>query len=110
MGTYNSIYSSLDIADQAFSNPAGRYDYTQLLQQAMSQTYVITDLFNNTDVPESLFSIFLPNDTMPSIDFLSATPPTDPNSGGGGAASLALSGSFMLVLVYSILAFLILIP
>ena len=78
VGTYNSTFTSTDIADQAFNNPAGHYDYEQLLGQAMNQTFIVTDLFENSDIPESLFSTFLPNEPMPSTEFLSASAPTAP--------------------------------
>ena len=102
VGTYTSIFTSTDIVDQVFDNPAGRFDYDELIEQAMDQTYVLTDLFdNNPDLPMSLFSIFLPNTTMPTTDFLSDPAPTDPNSSGSGA-SVLLPGSLVIMLAYSI--------
>ena len=106
MGTYDSSFTSTDIADQAFNNPAGRYDYEQLLGQAMNQTFIVTDLFENSDIPESLFSTFLPDEPMPSTEFLSAPPPTDPNS-GGSATSFVFSCSLVAVLTCSMLALLL---
>ena len=99
VGTYNSIFTGTDIIDQVFGNPAGRYDYDELIGQAMDQTYVITDLFDNSDVPVSLFSIFLPNTTMPTTDFLSDPAPTDPNASGGSAL---LPCSLVIMLAYTI--------
>ena len=78
VGSYNSSFTSTDIADQAFNNPAGHYDYEQLLGQAMNQTFIVTDLFENSDIPQSLFSTFLPDEPMPSTEFLSASAPTAP--------------------------------
>ena len=118
VGTYDSSFTSTDIADQAFNNPAGRYDYEQLLGQAMNQTFIITDLFENFDIPVSLFPTFLPDEPMPSTEFLSAsapteppTVPTDPNDDGGGssgsATSFVFSCSLMAVLACSMLALLL---
>ena len=78
VGTYDSNFTSTEIADQAFDNPAGRYDYEQLLDQAMGQTYIVTDLFENPNISEALFFTFLPNETIPTTDFFSASPPTAP--------------------------------
>ena len=103
VGTYDSSFTSTDIADQAFNNPAGRYDYGQLLGQAMNQTYIVNDLFENSDIPESLFSTFLPAETMPTTEFLSAPPPTAPPSGGG----VVFSCSLVAVLACSMAAFLL---
>ena len=94
VGTYNSIFTSTDIVDQVFNNPAGRYDYAELIEQAVHQIYVITDLFYNSNLPKSLFSIFLPNTTISTTDFLSDPAPVDPNASGGSAllpCSLAYS-------------------
>ena len=119
MGTYNSSFTSTNIVDQAFNNPAGRYNYGQLLGQAMNQTYIVNDLFENSDIPESLFSTFLPAETMPTTEFLSASaptapptdpssapptdpsgaPPTDPSSIGGGSSDSATSFVFSCSLV-----------
>ena len=94
VGTYNSIFTSTDIIDQVFGNPAGRYDYDELIEQAVHQIYVITDLFYTSNLPKSLFSIFLPNTTISTTDFLSDPAPVDPNASGGSAllpCSLAYS-------------------
>ena len=115
VGTYDSSFTSTDIADQVFDNPAGRYDYEQLLGQAMNQTFIVTDLFENSDIPQSLFSTFLPDEPMPSTEFLSASAPTgpstDPTSGGGGssgsATSFVFSCSLMAMLACSMLALLL---
>jgi len=125
VGTYNSNFFSADVTEQVFNNPAGRYDYKQLIDQAKGQTYIITDLFNNSNIPESMFSTFLPNDTMPTTAFLSDPAPTDPNptnpspsnpanptspnpaGGGGGATSLVLSCPLVIVLACSMLAMLL---
>ena len=119
VGTYDSSFTSTDIADQAFNNPAGRYDYEQLLGQAMNQTFIVTDLFENSDIPAPLFSTFLPNEPMPSTEFLSASAPTapptvltDPTTGGGGGSSgsvtsFIFSCSLVAVLACSMLALLL---
>ena len=78
-GSYNSTFFQRDIIDQAFGNPAGNFNYTQLLSQAKMQTYVLTELFQETDISESIFSVFMSDETLPTIAFLSAEPPTDPN-------------------------------
>ena len=78
VGSYNSSFTSAEIADQAFDNPAGHYDYEQLLEQAMGQSYIVTDLFESPNISETLYFTFLPNETVPSIEFLSASPPTAP--------------------------------
>ena len=77
VGTYNSTFVREDIAVQTFNNPAGRFNYTQLLDQARNQTYIITELFNNSDIPNSIFNIFLPDEPYPTTDFLSVTVPID---------------------------------
>ena len=77
VGTYNSTFMQEDITAQAFNNPAGRYNYTQLLNQARSQTYIITELFNNSDISPTMFNIFLPNEAIPTTDFLSIAVPID---------------------------------
>lgn len=76
VGTYNSSFAITDISKQVFKNPAGQYNYTQLIDQAVNQIYVITDLFNNSNIPDSLFSAFLPDDTMPTTAFLHAPAPS----------------------------------
>ena len=78
VGTYNSIFKEEDIAYQAFNNPAGQYNYTQLHNQAEMQTYIITELFNDPDISSSMFNIFLPNEAIPTTDFLSAPAPDGP--------------------------------
>ena len=111
VGTYNSDFTSTDIASQVFNNPAGRYDYGQLIGQAMNQTYIVTDLFENLDDPSSLFSTFLPGETLPTTEFLSAPPPAEPptvpptNPIRGGC--MVFSYSLMIVLACSILALLL---
>ena len=76
VGTYNNTFVHEDIAAQPF-NPAGEYNYTQLLNQARNQTYIITELFSNLDISPMMFSLFLPNEAIPTTDFLSITVPTD---------------------------------
>ena len=78
VGTYNSTFTKRNVIDQAYDNPAGFFNYTELIDQAKSQTYVIIDLFSNTEIPRSVFSVFLPNEVFPTIDFLSAPPPVNP--------------------------------
>ena len=109
MGTYNSMFTSTEIADQVLNNPAGRFDYEQLLEQAMGQTYIVTDLFvEDSGIPESQFSTYLPNDTMPTTEFLSAPPPnassTDP---GSGTTLVAFSWLLLAMLSFSTLALLL---
>ena len=77
--SYASTFSGLDIRDQPYNNPAGQFKYSQLLAQAKMQTHVLTELFDNTCVPKSVFSAFIPNTKLPTTDYLSAQPPTDPN-------------------------------
>jgi len=79
VGTYNSIFIQRDVVDQAYDNPAGYYNYTELIDQAKDQTYVLTRLFNKTDIPESVFSVFLPNETLPTTDFLFVKAPVNRN-------------------------------
>ena len=79
VGTYNSTFTKRNVIDQAYDNPAGYYNYTELISQAKGQTYVLTRLLGNTDISESVFLVFLPNETLPTTDFLSAPPPADPN-------------------------------
>ena len=109
VGTYNSSFTGVDINEQAFNNPAGRYNYSELVAQAMNQTYVISELFDNSGVPQSLFFTFLPNDTMPNTSFLFTPTPTETtNPGGtGGAESSVFSCSLVAVLTYSVLAVLL---
>ena len=82
-GSYASTFSKRDIIDQACNNPAGQFDYTQLLNQAKTQTYIITELFSTTCIPKSVFSVFLPSKTFPTTDFLKTQPPTCPNPTNG---------------------------
>ena len=77
VGHYNSTFEKKDIADQCF-NPAGQFDYDQLISQAKNQTYVLTELFSTTDIPQSIFSVFLPKETLPTTKFLGAPAPTKP--------------------------------
>ena len=77
VGHYNSTFKKKDIADQCF-NPAGQFDYDQLISQAKNQTYVLTELFRTTAIPESIFNVFLPNETFPSTKFLDAAAPAKP--------------------------------
>ena len=79
VGKYNSTFAQRDVVDQAYDNPAGDYNYTELIDQAKHQTYVLTRLFNKTDIPESVFSVFLPNETFPTTDFLFIKPPVNRN-------------------------------
>ena len=79
IGTYNRTFFQKDIIDQAYGNPAGKFNYAQLLSQAKMQTYVLTELFNETDISESIFSVFMPDEMLPTTTFLSAEPPIDPN-------------------------------
>jgi len=79
VGTYNSTFTQRDVVDQAYDNPAGDYNYTELIDQAKGQTYVMTNLFSSTDIPKSVFSKFLPYEAFPSTEFLSLPPPVNPN-------------------------------
>ena len=84
VGTYNSTFMEEDIAYQAFNNPAGQYNYTQLHNQAEIQTYIITELFNDpdTNISSQMFNIFLPDEAIPTTDFLSAPVPDGPITTG----------------------------
>ena len=82
VGSYNSTFTEEDIAYQAFNNPAGQYNYTQLLDEAEMQTYIITELFNDPDISSSVFNVFLPDETIPTTDFLAAPAPDDPITTG----------------------------
>lgn len=77
VGYYNSTFEKKDIADQCF-NPAGQFDYDQLINQAKNQTYVLTELFSTANIPESVFSVFLPNETFPTTEFLNSSAPSKP--------------------------------
>jgi len=77
VGHYNTTFTKKDVADQRF-NPAGQFNYSQLIDQAKNQTYVLTELFGNTQIPKSMFSVFLPNKALPTTDFLSAPAPKKP--------------------------------
>jgi len=79
VGTYNSTFNEKDIAAQVFNNPAGQFNYTQLLSQAKTQIYVITELFGSSNISPSVFTTFLPNETFPTTDFLSAPAPIHPS-------------------------------
>ena len=78
VGSYSSTFTEEDIAYQVFDNPAGQYDYTQLVEEAEMQTYIITELFNDSDISPSMFNIFLPDETIPTTDFLIAPAPDGP--------------------------------
>ena len=78
-GNYSSTFKKKDIIDQAYGNPAGHFNYNQLLNQAKEQTYVLTELFRETDIHKSVFSVFMPGTTLPTTEFWSALPPSNPN-------------------------------
>ena len=82
VGSYNRTFIEEDIAYQAFNNPAGQFNYSQLLDEAKKQTYIITGLFNNSDISPSMFNIFLPDETIPTTDFLTAPAPDGPITTG----------------------------
>jgi len=69
VGTYNSTFDKKDIVDQVNENPAGHFNYSQLMDEANKHTYVVTELFENSDIPESVFSMFLPEDSLPTTTF-----------------------------------------
>ena len=77
VGHYNNTYMKKDVADQCF-NPAGQFNYDQLINQAKNQTYVLTELFSTTEIPKSVFSTFLPGETLPTTKFLEAPAPPKP--------------------------------
>ena len=77
VGYYNNTFEKQDVADQCF-NPAGQFDHDQLINQAKNQTYVLTELFSTTEIPKSLFSLFLPGETLPTTEFLKAPAPAKP--------------------------------
>ena len=69
VGTYNSTFTKRDVIDQVHDNPAGQFDYDELIGQAKEQTYVLTSLFSTTDIPEAVFSVFVPNEIIPTTIF-----------------------------------------
>ena len=78
VGYYNDTFKSKTyVADQCF-NPAGQFDHDHLINQAKNQTYALTELFSTTEIPKSLFSLFLPGEILPTTDFLKAPAPTKP--------------------------------
>ena len=77
VGHYNDTYKKQDVADQCF-NPAGQFNYDQLINQAKNQTYVLMELFSTTEIPKSVFSTFLPGETLPTTNFLEAPAPVKP--------------------------------
>lgn len=77
VGHYNETYKKQDVVDQCF-NPAGQFNYDQLINQAKNQTYVLTKLFSTTEIPKSVFSVFLPGETLPTTKFLEAPAPVKP--------------------------------
>ncbi|XP_065903018.1 uncharacterized protein [Dysidea avara] len=109
VGTYISSFTGRDISDQVYDNPAGQYDYSSLIDQAMDQTYILTELFTDNNIPQSVFSTFLPDEMLPSTQFLTEEAPEDPNNngtpspgggGGGSAESIILSKSLILLLAF----------
>ena len=77
VGHYNDTFTKKDVADQCF-NPAGQFDHDQLINQAKNQTYVLTELFSTTEIPKTVFSLFLPGETLPTTEFLKAPAPAKP--------------------------------
>ena len=77
VGHYNDTFTKQDVADQNF-NPAGQFDHDQLINQAKNQTYVLTELFSTTEIPKSVFSLFLPGETFPTTEFLESPAPAKP--------------------------------
>ena len=77
VGHYNDTFKKQDVADQCF-NPAGQFDHDQLMDQAKKQTYVLSELFSTTKIPKSVFSLFLPDETLPTTEFLKAPAPAKP--------------------------------
>ena len=69
VGTYNSTFTKRDVIDQVHDNPAGYYNYNELIGQAKEQTYVLTSLFSKVNALESVLSVFLPNETFPTTTF-----------------------------------------
>ena len=109
VGTYISSFTGRDISDQVYDNPAGQYDYSSLIDQAMDQTYILTELFTDNNIPQAVFSTFLPDEMLPSTQFLTEEAPEDPNNngtpspgggGGGSAESIILSKSLILLLAF----------
>ena len=114
VGTYTSNFTGRDIHDQAYENPAGEFDYTTLVDQAMDQTYVLTELFTDNNVPQAVFSTFLPNEMLPTTQFLTEEAPEDPNNdgnpspgGGGGSAESVVLSKFLAFLLACVMAMLL---
>ena len=74
IGTYNSNFNRGDVVDQVNENPAGSFDYAELIDETKKYTYVVTELFKSTNISESVFSIFLPRNKLPTTTFHDATP------------------------------------
>ena len=73
-GIYNSNFSRGDVVDQVNENPAGHFDYAELIDETKKYTYVLTELFENADIPKSVFSTFLPKQTFPTTTFHDVPP------------------------------------
>ena len=74
VGTYNSTFNKKDVVDQVNENPAGHFNYTQLIDEAKNHTYVVTEVFEDGEIPESMFSMFLPEETLPTTTFQDVPP------------------------------------
>ena len=74
VGAYNSNFNRGDVVDQVIENPAGHFNYTELIDETKKYTYVVTELFENTTIPKSVFSTFLPKETLPTTTFHDVLP------------------------------------
>ena len=76
---YNSIFDRREITDQE-DNPAGTFNLTQLREQAMLQTYVVTELLTNRSDIMKLYENVLPGRDIPNLDFFNEPTPSPTSS------------------------------
>ena len=112
---YNSIFDYREITDQE-DNPAGTFNLTQLREQAMLQTYVVTELLTNRSDIKMLYENVLPGRDIPNLDFFNEPTPSPTSSMSvnptvsdmlrptqtGGATSIAVSFSLFITLAASL--------
>ena len=53
VGQYVSKFTGRDIRDQVFDNPAGQFNYNQLIVQARNQTYILNELMTDLMMSDS---------------------------------------------------------
>jgi len=113
IGRYVSKFTGRDIRDQVFDNPAGRFDYDQLISQARNQTYIVNELMTElmmssatAETAQAIFSTYLPDEILPTTDFLTEPAPDGPsntnNNNGRATESVVLLKHLILFLGFTV--------